>query len=312
MNIYENQIANFFYKYNITYDIESIQNAVDILKLKTKNAFSKPYYTQVYACKDILKTFMSNEEHINRIVIKLHKYLKSFRKNGEYIDVIDTLSIKEHKRPLYIFKDIDLKGEKRFAPITLNENQFLSKKCTDQCGYLLETYIITELNNNGFKCPECSSISCLTLCEDNENVIDSFRDAICLECYKQNIKTIFEIKTRNKEHIYKNIKDNKLKIYAGDYVSINTLIKLHYSVYIILYARDTGDIIIGKIVGSRIRPNERYLYGLQEKLDIGSLASDIICINLNNICNIQISNNYITNEHADVLSLEALNRVLYK
>lgn len=310
MNTHENQIKRLFFRFNIKFDNNSLYNAVNRLNKYIYEANTNPFYTNVYCYEKPLKTFLTKEENVNRICVKLNRYLNFYNKNGRYIDVIDNLSIKENKRPLYVFKDKIL-TEKRFIPKELTKIEYLEKQIKDQCGFLLETYIVAELNNNNFKCPVCNNYSTLSLCDDRDCVIDSFRDAICIECFKMDRMTIFEIKTRNSYVISKNIKDDQITVYAGDYISINILKKINiYSVYMLIYARDTGDVLMCKVQDYRIRANERYLYGLQENINIGSLSSEVTCNELTHIFNIKPSDNYITIEESDSIAKDALSRVL--
>lgn len=310
INTHENQIKRLFFRFNIKFNNNSLYKAVERLNRYIYEGYTNTYYTDVFSYEKPLINFPTKEENINRIFIKLSRYINFYEKNGKYIDVIDNLSMKENKRSLYVFKDKIL-TEKRFIPKELTKMEYLEKQIRDQCGFLLETYIIAELNNNNFKCPVCENCSSLSLCDDRDCVIDSFRDAICIECYKMNKMTIFEIKTRNSYLISKNIRDGLLTVYAGDYISLNILKKINnYSLFIIIYARDTGEILLGKIVDYRIRANERYLYGLQEDINIGSLSSEVTCNDLRYIFSIKSSENYITNEESDLIAKEALNKLL--
>jgi hypothetical protein len=138
-------------------------------------------------------------------------------------------------------------------------------------GILAEGHVIAFLNS-GFKCPTCKVIGRIGWCDGITNYsVDSFRDAVCMNCRDHGKITLFEIKTRW-EHA---IKDNGT--YAGNFCAINTLMTLKANVYLVIASRDTGDIRVGKITSAKMRGNKNWLYSLQEDLGWGSPSSYVLC-----------------------------------
>lgn len=312
---YQKQLKKVFRNFNIKYNTNYINNIIKYIYNSELNALTNPLYLNVYADIIPYSTYPSYTDNLNKLINKANKYKKIFNKNINNYDIIDTWSLLANKRPLYIFKDIKEYNfpEKRFIMKKLSLDEFLNKKLSDQYGYLLENYIIYSLNLNNFICPECNNKGCISLCIENDNTLDSFRDAVCSECYKKGIYTIYEIKTRNSNIIKKNITNNSESIiYSGDYISINTFLKINYSVYVILYARDNGDIFIGKIIDKKFRPNERFLYSLQEGINSSCISSNILCNNISFICNIGSANNFLSIDDSNNLTKNAIYNVLNK
>jgi hypothetical protein len=326
-NCYEKQLKNILKKFNIKYNHIFLRKIINYIYNSELKALSNPLYLKVLAENIPYTKYPTYNDNLKKLVNKAYRFINIFNRNKDNYDIIDTWSKLANNWSLYIFKDISNYNfpNKRFISIKLNLEEFLNKKLSDQYGYILENYIVYSLNKNEFKCPICKTKGSISLCIDCNESLDSFRDAVCGECYKNGIYTIYEIKTRNKNMIDKNIviKNNELnsfiesestnlqkcEIYSGDYLSINTFLKINYSVYILLYARDTGDIYIGKIINKKLRPNEKFLYSLQEGFECASISSNVIC-NIEYITNIGISDNFLTVKESDELSKNALKIVL--
>lgn len=318
IDCYEKQLKIILKKFNIKYNHLFLKKIINFIYKSELRALSNPLYLKVLAENIPYTEYPTYDDNLKKLVNKAHRFINIFNRNRDNYDIIDTWSKLANKRSLYIFKDISNYNfpNKRFVSIKLNLEDFLNKKLSDQYGYILENYIVYSLNKSEFKCPICNSKMSISLCIECDDSLDSFRDAVCSECYKNGVYTIYEIKTRNKNMIDKNtyiinndLNLQKCEIYSGDYLSINTFLKINYSVFILLYARDTGDIYIGKIINKKLRPNERFLYSLQEGFECSSISSNVIC-NIFYITNIGISDNFLTIDESDKLSKNALKIVL--
>jgi hypothetical protein len=140
-------------------------------------------------------------------------------------------------------------------------------------GMLAEGHVVAFLNS-GLKCPECKQIGHIGWCDGvSHRSVDSFRDAVCMNCHKKGIITLFEIKTRW-EHI---ISKSGNSTYAGSFVALNTLMTLNANIYLVVASRDTGDVRIGKITSAKMIGNRNWLYALQEGFSWGAPSSYVIC-----------------------------------
>lgn len=258
--------------------------------------------------------YPTDESNTDRLFTKLKMYQERFQKFGA-IKIVDVISEKYKKRPLYVFTETDLIQEiyfpttpvKRFQVFQLTEKEYLEDKGQTLQGYFLETYIIAELNRNKlWQCPHCGMQNNLSVCIENDNISESFRDAVCLGC-----KSFFEIKTKNDSFFRNKIYKKKL-IHGGDYISINILLHQKKNVYILIYNRDNGDIYCGKIVDCFLRENEKFLYSMQEggTLDFGYPSSYVRVDNFVNLLTLQKADNYITIEKSDAISKVVIDRLL--
>lgn len=253
----------------------------------------------------------TDASNFTRLFLKLKMYQERFREFGA-VKVVDILSEKYNKRPLYVFTENDqvdasLFCEKRFFLSEQNEREYLEDKGQTLQGYFLETYIINELNSRTeWKCPHCGTQRSLSLCIEDDDISESFRDAICLAC-----QSLFEIKTKNESFFRNKIYQKKL-IHGGDFVSINILLNEKKNIYIIIYNRDKGDIYCGKIVDCFLRENEKFLYSIQEggNIDFGYPSSYVRVDNFSQILAIKAADEYITIAKSDEISKIVIDKLI--
>jgi hypothetical protein len=140
-------------------------------------------------------------------------------------------------------------------------------------GLLSEGYVVAFLNTE-LNCPECQVIGKIGWCDCFSNLsVDSFRDAICMNCLNNNVVTLFEIKTRWEKAIL----NDGISTYAGSFIAINTLMTIKANMYLVVVGRDSGTVRIGKITSAKMRGNHNWQYALQEGLKWGSPSSFVTC-----------------------------------
>lgn len=165
--------------------------------------------------------------------------------------------------------------EKRFSstPMTPKE-QVIDLMTPEQSrGMLAEGHVIAFLNS-GLRCPECRTIGQIGWCDGvTHRSVDAFRDAVCMNCHKNGVITLFEIKTRWEKVVQKEGNGT----YAGSFVALNTLMTLKANVYLVIASRDTGHVRWGKITSATMRGNHNWLYALQEKENWGGPSSYVTC-----------------------------------
>lgn len=162
---------------------------------------------------------------------------------------------------------------KRFSAKNMTVKEKVIDILKHSCGMLAEGHVIAFLNS-GLKCPECKSIGQIGWCNGiTGRSVDGFRDAVCMSCYKKDIVTLFEIKTRWEKSVQK----SPYNTYAGSFVSLNSLMTIKANVYMVIASRDTGDVRIGKITSAKMRGNASWLYALQEGYTWGGPSSYITC-----------------------------------
>lgn len=228
---------------------------------------------------EIVKPNITRKIILNRLIKLCEKaplYFKKFKKTKvtdnwalKIKSIVNGMplnkNIRSHKRLLEY-------GGKRFSGKNLTIKENVIEMIETSRDILAEGYIISFLNS-GLMCPECKSIGNIGWYEGMEiECTDSFRDGICMNCFKNNKITLFEIKTK-----WENCVKNKNNIYSGSFISLNVLLAMNAKVYLIVASRDTGHIRIGKITHSKMRGNKRWLYALQENYNWGSPSSISYC-----------------------------------
>ena len=299
----ERQIISLIKKFQLP--INNLEKAHTRLSKILNKAIT---YTDSYYLKDPItssqpiRILYNDNQNIDRLIDKLNHYKKVYTNCGGAIKVIDTFSEKFNKRPLYIYKSEDIekidKDVKRFTAINLSLYDFLEDKLKNIQGYLLETYILSELNNMKWKCPECKAKGSLGCCIEDVNVIEAFRDGVCLKC-----GTLFEIKSKK---TLKRIIEKGGPYYGGDYITIHTLLEKNKNVYLILYDCETGEVYSGKIYDCFLRENEKYLYSIQDNVSVGT--SYLKVKNLSLQTTISPADSYITEEKCQSISNIVLTR----
>ena len=162
-------------------------------------------------------------------------------------------------------------GTKRFNGKVQTLREQITDMVKSSCGMLAEGYVIAFLNS-GLRCPECNEVGKIGWCDGiSHRSVDSFRDAICVNCQANGILTLFEIKTR-----WENTIDGQ-GTFAGSFAALNTLMTMRANIYLVLVSRDTGDVRIGKITQGTMRGNKNWLYSLHENLGWGSPSSYVVC-----------------------------------
>lgn len=163
-------------------------------------------------------------------------------------------------------------GTKRFVGKVQTLRDQITDMVRNSRGMLSEGHVIAFLNT-GLKCPECESVGSIGWCDGiSKSNVDSFRDAICMNCHAIGVITLFEIKTRWERAV-----NTRIGTYAGSFTALNTLMTLRANVYLVIASRDTGDVRIGKITHATIHGNVNWLYALQENLYWGSPSSYVVC-----------------------------------
>ena len=187
-------------------------------------------------------------------------------KNIEYAMPLNS-SERNHKRLLE-------HGDKRFSGKELSIKENVLDMIKDVRGILAEGFVVSFLNSV-LRCPECKVLGKIGWCKGLElDCSESFRDAICMNCYKKNKITLFEIKTR-----WENCIKNKNYTRSGSFIALNVLFLINANVYLVVASRDTGDVRIGKITKAKMRGNKNWLYSLQENLRWGGPSSVSFCEN---------------------------------
>ena len=163
-------------------------------------------------------------------------------------------------------------SKKRFSGKQTTLREQITHMVENSKGMLSEGYIISFLNSN-LRCRECNVMGQIAWCEGISNKsVDSFRDAICVNCYRnKGILTLFEIKTRWEKMV------KGKGTYAGSFVALNVLMTLQANIYLVIVSRDNGNVRIGKITESNIRANKNWLYSIQEDFGYGSPSSYVMC-----------------------------------
>jgi len=165
-------------------------------------------------------------------------------------------------------------GGKRFTGEKLSIKENLIDMVKNSRDTLAEGFVVSFLNS-GLKCPECKVVGKIGWCKGMDLYCsESFRDAICMNCYKKNKITLFEIKIRWEEYIC-----DKNNTYSGSFIALNVLFAMRVNVYLVIVSRDTGNVRIGKITKTKMRGNKNWLYSLQENVGWGGPSSVSICKN---------------------------------
>jgi hypothetical protein len=186
----------------------------------------------------------------------------------------------------------------RFIKKKISINNEIKKFVENSKGYISEPFIISYLNNN-IKCPICKIHNSIAWCYNMTHTSkDSFRDAQCLNCKKNNIITLFEIKTRwESKNTPKEI-DNCYHTNAGSFAALNNLMMYNANIFLIIVFRDSGSVKLGKISKALLKGNKDWLYNMQEKIPICSPSSTVICNKIYNLPNKMIPTleNILSNE----------------
>lgn len=295
-NNFEKQISLIISRFKLP--VENLATSVSRIRKLLLFSVKDKFYTSEPSYENIPhKLFYSDFQNIERLYSKLKIYQRKYKQVGS-LKVVDTYAEKYNKRPLYIYNEKDnCDLSKRFVIHEQSEKEYLQDKIQNTQGYFLETYIIAELNDMKWVCPCCKAKGSLGLCIESDDIIESFRDCICLKC-----NTYFEIKTKTNNFLA-NRYYSKNTIHGGDYISINILLKQKkHDVYLILYNRDNGDLYCGKVINCYIRENEKYLYSIQEGINIGYPSSSLKIDEFKYQCTILPANDYITEEKSNQIA----------
>ncbi len=117
-------------------------------------------------------------------------------------------------------------------------------------GNMSELFIIYQLNELNIECPECKHTRCFATCNQA-----SFKDCVCNNC-----GAFFEIKTRFEYDV-----NRYTTLYGGSFTALNNrLEETNRNIYLLIVARDTGNIYISKIDKYRAKSNIFFSYFMQE------------------------------------------------
>lgn len=264
---------------------------------------TNPYYTNINTGRIISKP-LSYQDCVDKMVIELQSDQQFYRRHDGYLDIVDSWAESQGKRKCTT--DIDQEDTPRFLGIPMSEEEFLNKQIKQCEGILSEGYIIAHLNTAGC-CPECGVSGKIGWCDTIKHSSNSFRDGICMNCYENNIITLFEIKTRWEKSIA-----GKNTTYAGDYIALNVLFKIKANVYLVVSSRDTGVVRMGKITFAFMKVNERFLYAIQNKLNWGAPSTTVKCgdglIEMKEKINPSM-NQILTGDLCESIGKDALNRI---
>lgn len=256
----------------------------------------------------IIKHNPTEEESITKLVDICNRAQDYYSNtNYELYEIIDNWYISANVKPGDPLSKSNARHQlilkrsgKRFTAKNITVKEEIDNILENCAGLLSEGWIISFLNS-GLKCPECKNTGHIGWCDIiPKSNIDAFRDAICMNCYHNNIITLFEIKTR-----WENTINNK-GTYAGSFIALNTLMTMKANIYLVISSRDTGLVRIGKITSSKMKANKKWLYALQENLNYGSPSSFVFCKDGLHLCPIQMP------VLKDILTTEYINNVICK
>lgn len=176
---------------------------------------------------EIITTSPSMEKCIEIFTCEIHRFMSDYEKRKWVVSSVDR-SVPREQQTL------------RLDILTHSE---CAKNHTKVCdGFLSEGFTVAHLNSNRFECPECSVPGQIGwIANSNQNATLSYKDAVCTSCKKRGTNTVFEIKTRNESSA------DRKKIYGGSFSGINNLYRMKANVYMIVVARDSGKVRIGKV-----------------------------------------------------------------
>jgi hypothetical protein len=279
--------------YSIKHDLEQIAGETVYGKGRSfsKEAFTfvtsyleKSTQMDIFKCIEggtIIKNPPTSDECITKLKnlgIRSLKYLSNLSYDQKKVtdDWAEDALVHEGA-PLNISVSIQarvlLRKGKRFSAKKITPLEFVTDLINNSRGMLSEGYVISFLNVN-LKCPECKTIGNIGWCDGvSHKSVDSFRDAVCMNCHKNKVITLFEIKTRWEKVVTGNCKGT----YAGSFIALNTLMTINANIYLVIASRDTGDVRIGKITSAKMIGNHNWLYALQENLEWGSPSSFVTC-----------------------------------
>jgi len=239
-----------------------------------ERASSDSFQVNITEC-EIVSEFPTTEDYISRLKKEIKGSLEYFNKhNGEQI--IDTWAKISGKKPAFIpYIGYKPPTPKRFELIHGDKDEHVRWVAENSFDFLAEGYIVAYFNKY-LMCPECGGQGCFGLAGGTsiyENT--SFKDAVCNNCLKSKINTVFEIKIR-----WEGVIKDKVTLYAGNYTTIRAFLNKNVNVYMVVVSRDTGTIRIGKVTEAVPKFNENFLYTVQEDLKWGAPASIVICENI--------------------------------
>jgi len=249
----------------------TVENCVEFALQKIIRKLSlttKPYYTDIRP-GIIISESPTKKECVNRVYNELVKDRYYYQQRKGYVDITDEWAISSGKRKCST--NVKAKKTPRFVGRRITEEEYLIDNALSCEGDLAEGFVVAHLNNTAC-CPECGVSGSIGWCSSATDKTNTFRDAICMNCYGQDKITLFEIKTR-----WENAIRGKNTTYAGEYVALNALFAMKANVYIVIASRDSGIVRFGRITFAFMKANERFLYSIQEKLEWGGLSTTVKC-----------------------------------
>lgn len=266
-------------------NVFGIKRGKEILARKSViNFLERSAKMDVFKCVeggDIIKNPPSKDYLINKLVSlgeRTYEYYN--RLPWEQTDVTDNWARDARVRcgePLDKSNPLEARilnrSGKRFSSRTMTTKEAVVDMIKTSNGMLAEGHVVAFLNS-GLKCPECKAVGKIGWCDGvTAKSVDSFRDAVCMNCHEKGIVTLFEIKTRWENIVAREGNGTN----AGSFVALNTLMTINANVYLVVVSRDTGDVRIGKITSASMIGNRNWFYALQEGFTWGGPSCYVTC-----------------------------------
>ena len=238
--------------------------ALNKIEQNLKSAYTSPWFNSITPGK-ILTEKPELEDYIKFLTEEVTLQLINYTKYGNYKIKDIWASFLNKRKCCLLPQNFSPPTHKRFLSVKQTKEEFIDDYLTNIDGYLAEPYLAWALNVT-MPCPVCKIKGCIALAgmSDSKHSV-AFQDAVCTNCLKNGEKTVFEFKLRNKAQ--------NTRIYGGNFTAVSSMIHNKVNLYIVVFERDTGIIIIGKANSVYVKMNEKFLYTIQEKLDWGHPSS---------------------------------------
>ena len=236
---------------------------------KLRNAVFDPFYTHIPTGTIIAET-PSQKEYVRRLVERL-KNERIPNNKKECINIKDAWAENAGVRPLYKCPQFNCP---RFVPIPEENTEIYYSN------FLTDILIVGHLNSSNFRCPTCNQRRKIGIIKYSSDITMGFKNAMCLGCEEQGIRTVFSFRTKMKKNIHNFIT-------GGNLTTLNSLMATRTNIYIIVLSQDTGRLRIGKVDGAHLRVNYGFLYSIQEHIKLRSPSTTVLCsLGFKNLLNI--------------------------
>jgi hypothetical protein len=248
----------------------SVKNSGETAFKKINDNLSSAYKSLFFNSvtpSDILELLPDDEYYIKHLLSELNGGLELYDKYGS-TKIIDVwANFLGRRKCCFIPYNFKPPTDKRFIFKKQTRQDFIDDFFENVTGLLVEPYLAWFLNTN-IKCPICNKKGYIALAgNSNCNHSVSFQDAVCTNCLKNNVKTIFEFKLRNKI--------SETRIYTGNYIAGMTMLYNKVNLFMVIFERNSGAISIGKVTRIHVRINEKFLYTIQEGVKWGNPSSTV-------------------------------------